>query len=299
MSRTETPTPLRPRRRRSLQLAIAATFLLLSVGVATAAATSNIEGVWSFNGGQIAIQPEGNGKYEGIVVSPTTFATCTHPNGQQIWKQMTLQSDGSYWGFHQWYYANTSPCVENPTLGKTAWRVIEESNGARYLRVCLSEPGKEQPIIPPGSAGTDASFGCVSSSLTAVLPTVTGTSTGGSGSGGGTSGTTGNSGVASFQESLTLPSARKCLSVRNFQVHLQDPTYDPFKTVKLTIKGRKIATHRSGKYIVATINLKGLPKGAFTLTVVATTVLGHHLSTHRTYHTCVPKKTAKKHGKTK
>jgi hypothetical protein len=95
-------------RRPSLLFAIAATVLLLTVGVATAAATSNIEGVWSFNGGKIAIQPEGNGKFEGVVVAPTKFATCIHPEGQKIWKEITLQPNGSYWGLHQWYKATTT-----------------------------------------------------------------------------------------------------------------------------------------------------------------------------------------------
>src|ERR1035438_1972677 len=151
MSRTEMHTPPRPRRRKSLLFAIAATILLLTVGVATAMATTNIEGVWSFNGGEIAVQPEGNGKFEGIVVQPTQFATCTHPNGQKIWKEITAQPDGSYWGFHQWY--KTESCVENPVLGPTAWRVVEEAGGGHYLLVCLSAPGKSQPTIPPGSSG--------------------------------------------------------------------------------------------------------------------------------------------------
>lgn len=61
------------------------------------------------------------------------------------------------------------------------------------------------------------------------------------------------------------------------------------KTVSVTIRGHKIATVRKGKYVVATIDLKGLPKGAFTVKIRATTVLGHHLSANRTYHTCLKK----------
>jgi hypothetical protein len=297
MPRTQTHSPQSPRRRPSLLVAIAATILLLTVGAATAMATSTIEGVWSFNGGQIAIQPEGNGKFEGIVVSPTTFATCTHPDGQKIWKEISQQSDGSYWGFHQWYYEDSS-CTENPNLGHTAWRVIEETGGGHYLRVCLSEPGKPQPTIPPSSSGT-GSYGCVSSALIAPLPTTTGTS-GTTGSTGTTTGSTGtgSSGTAAYKESLSLPSARQCLSRRLFAIHLQDPKYDPFKTVIITIKGKKIPTVRKGKYIVATVNLKGLPKGKFTLKITATTVLGHHLSASRAYHTCI-KKIVSKSGKKK
>jgi hypothetical protein len=282
-------SPQRPRRRRSLSLAIAATILLLTAGVATAMAAS-IEGVWSFNGGQIAIQPEGNGKYEGVVVSPTKFATCTHPDGQKIWKEMAPQSDGSYWGFHQWYKNNEAggECVENPTLGRTAWRVIEDDGKGSYLRVCLSSPGTAQPTIPPGSSGEGATYGCTSSELiSATLPSPAGsTSTGTT-----TTGTTGTgkSGTASFQETLSLQSTKKCISARLFEIHLQDPKYDPFKAVTVTIKGKKIKTVRRGKYIDATVNLKGLPHGKFTIKIVATTVLKHRLSATRTYHTCAKK----------
>ena len=38
-------------------------------------------------------------------------------------------------------------------------------------------------------------------------------------------------------------------------------------------------------------------KGAFTVKIRATTVLGHHLSASRTYHTCIPKIKPKKRDK--
>jgi hypothetical protein len=294
-------TSPRPRRRKPLLIAIAVTILLLSVGVATAAATASIEGVWSFSGGQINIQPEGtSGKFEGIVVAPTKFAECTHPVEQKIWKEMTLQPDGSYWGFHQWYKSNhEGTCEENPVLGPTAWRVIEEPNGSRGLRVCLSYPGGPQPTIPPGSEGTGATYGCLTSSFTAPTPVVGGSEGGSTGSGTPSSGAgtpTGGSGTAAYKESLSLPSTKKCLSVRLFQIHLLEPTYDPFKTVSVTFKGHKIATTRHGKYVVATINLKNLPHGHFTIKIAVTTVLDHHLSATRTYHTCAktPKKSKPK-----
>jgi hypothetical protein len=284
MPRAQTHTPPRSRRRASLLLAIVALFLL-TVGATAAAASSTIEGVWSFNGGQIAIQPEGNGKFEGVVVQPTTFAVCTHPAGQKIWKEITLQADGSYWGFHQWYKTNT--CTENPVLGPTAWRVVEGSGGSHYLRVCLSYPGSGQPSIPPGSSGVGATYNCESSAFTAPVPVVAASESPGSPTTLGT--TTGSSGVSAFQESLSLPSANKCLSVRLFKIHVQDPTYDPFRSISVTLKGHKIRTTHSGKYIVATINLQGLKRGAFTVKISATTVLGHHLSASRTYHTCAKK----------
>lgn len=278
-----------PKRRRTTLLLALATTLLLAVGVASAGATSSIEGVWSFNGGQIAVQPLSDGTFVGTVVVQTNFAECTHPVGQQIWSGITPQPDGSYWGYHQWYF-ETSSCPINPELGHTAWRVLESSDGSRYLRVCLSSPGTSQPTIAANGTDTNASYGCVNSALTAPLPTT-------AASGGGSTGTPasgGSSGTASFIETLSLPSSKKCLSLRLFRVHLQDPTYDPFKTVTLKIRGHKIKTVTRGKYVVATINLRGLPRKSFTLDIHATTVLGHHLSAHRTYHTCVKKKSSKK-----
>jgi hypothetical protein len=299
----------RPSRPRALLLAIV-TALLLAVGVASASAASSIEGIWSFNGGQIGIQRLSNGTYEGTVVVATKFAQCTHEVGESIWTNITEQPDGSYWGLHQWFTAN---CTKNPELGPTAWRVITEPDGSYYLRVCLSNPGsKSQPEIAadgapkeePEYAAYHVTYGCYSSMLTAPLPVApgetppgetppgnTGSGTAGSastGSGSGTSGSgTSGSGTASTIETLTLPSAKQCLSARLFKIHLAEPNYDPFKTVSVTLRGRKIATVHKGKYVVATINLEGLPKGAFTVDIKATTVLKHHLSASRTYHTCI------------
>ena len=98
-----------------LMLAVTAASLL-AIGVGSASASSDIEGVWAFNGGQIAIQPLSNGTFVGTVVSETAFAECPHPVGQQIWTAITKQSDGSYWGLHQWYFEK-SGCAVNPTLG--------------------------------------------------------------------------------------------------------------------------------------------------------------------------------------
>jgi hypothetical protein len=267
-----------PRRRRfrSLPFVIVAV-MLLAIGVTSAGASSPIEGVWSFNGGRIAVQSSSGGTFTGTVVAETKFAECAHPIGQQIWTRMTPQPDGSYWGFHQWYF-ETSSCALNPTLGPTAWRVLQATNGSRYLRVCLSNPGTTQPTIAANGTDTSATYGCVNSALSAPLPA---------------------SGTAGSKEHLSLPSAKQCLSVRLFKIHLLDPKNDPLKTVSVTIKKRKFSTLRKGKYIIATVNLKGLPRGTFTLKIHATTVLGHSLSASRTYHTCKKKikKSNKKPGK--
>jgi hypothetical protein len=266
---------LSSRVRPQLLLAIVAT-MLLSAGVPSASAASSIEGIWSFGGGQIAVHPGPNGTLVGTVVVATTFAECPHRVEEEIWKEMRAQPDGSYWGFHQWLFEGT--CAPNPTLGPTAWRVLEGAGGSKTLRVCFSDPGGAQPMIPAAGPEVDVTYGCVDSALTAPLPSVR---------------------AASFTV------AKRCISGRHFTIHLAEPRYDPFKSVRVSLKGHRIKTRRAGHYVVAAISLEGLPAGGFTLKIAATTVLGLHVSGSRTYHTCAAKprrhKPAKlkEHGKAK
>jgi hypothetical protein len=284
-----------------LSLAISAAVLLCAGGASSASLPAGIEGVWSFNGGKIAIQRLSTGSYAGTVVAETTFAACTHPVGQQIWTGMTEQSDGSYWGLHQWYLTD---CKENPERGPTAWRVLEGAKGSHYMRVCFSHPGTSQPTIAADGAPKEESeyaahgvtYGCDDSALIAPLPVASGSpeTTGTPG----TSGTPGGkAGAIGAIESLSLPSTKQCLSVKLLKIRLKDPRYDPFKTVTITFKGHKLATSRKGSFVIATINLKSVRKGTFTIDVHATTVLGHTLSAKRTYHRCVKKVKPKKSGK--
>lgn len=290
------------RLRRCLPLPFVATIglALLCAGGAEAFDTgSEIEGVWTFNGGQIAVHSLSNGTYEGTVVKETTFASCPHPVGQQIWSDMTEQKDGSFWGLHQWYEAN---CKENPTLGLTAWRILEAPDKSHYLRVCFSHPGDPQPEISANGdphneseyAAHHVTYGCTDSALVAPLPVVS--------TGGGNSGNPGNpsnpsnpsnpgnaskGGTSPPVESLSPPSTKQCLRQANrFTIRLKDPQYDPFKTVTVLYKGHRVTARREGHYMVATIKLGGLHKDRFTVVIKATTVLGHKLSARRTYHIC-------------
>jgi hypothetical protein len=260
--------PQSTRRPTALLLAFA-TVVLLGIGVGSAAAASSIEGIWAFGGGRIAITSLSNGTFVGTVVAETKFAECVHRDGQQIWTDITEQPDGSFWGLHQWYFEKT--CVENPERGRAAWRFFEEPNGSKYLLVCLSRPGptEPQPTIAANGSHANESYGCFKSLLTAPLPTA---------------------GLAGFIQRLK-PSAKACVSGRRFKIHLPEPQDDPFKTLRIMLRGHRITMVRKGEYVVGTVNLKGVPLGTFTLKIKATTVLGLDLTGSRTYHTCakVPK----------
>jgi hypothetical protein len=245
-------------------LAIAAVVAMACASTGVALAGDPIAGVWTFGSGKVAIKPEGNGKYEGVVVAPVSFSSCNHPVGQKLWSGISTDGSGSYVGFHQWYFEHSS-CTENPQLGPTAWRTYVDPVRGKQLEVCLSEPGGTQPRILANGKVTGAGWGCISSEWVADLPSQTG-------------------GAAA--EHLTLPKTKVCLSGRRFRIHLQDPRYDPIRRVTITLRGKRIRTARLGNVIVATIDLRGLHKGAFTIKVHVVTTLGHHLDSTRTYHTC-------------
>lgn len=302
--------PVRIARPKPLLAAIAVALLCVggaaagtsAVAGASGTEASGIEGVWSFNGGQIGIQRLSNGTYAGTVVVETKFAQCTHPVGQQIWTGISEQKDGSYWGFHQWYHAD---CSINSQLGPTAWRTFENSNGSRYLRVCFSYPGTTQPTIDAKGDPKDESeyaahgvtYGCYDSALIAALPVAPGPGTPGAGGTG--SGTTeaGGAGKAGNIERLTLPPVNKCLSakLKLLKIRLKEPRYDPFKTVTITVNGHRVANTQKGDFVIATIHLRRLHTQKITLSVRATTVLGHILSVKRTYHICAKRKGHKGH----
>jgi hypothetical protein len=265
---------LRAMSRRPWPVAIALA-MSLGLGVApSAGAASEIEGVWSFHGGQVAIHPTTNGQFAGVVVTPTQFDVCTHQAGEVMWTGITLQSDGSYWGSHQWLFETT--CAPNPEPGPTAWRVLQKSDGSKYLLVCFSEPGRTQPTIAPTGVTANATFGCPESAPTAPLPVVS------NGKGSGQSGAE----LITFRKAVGLPSAALCVRRHSLRIALRDPKYDPFKEVVVKIGRRQVADIRGVARLKRGIVLKGLPAGSYTLKVTVITVLDQRLAGRRTYRSC-------------
>jgi hypothetical protein len=263
--------------RAALLLASSLAMALAAAG-GTARADSPIEGVWSFNGGKVAIQGQADGAFTGTVVAPTKFAQCTHPVGEQMWTEMRRQGDGSYWGLHRWFFA-TDECIPNPALGPSAWRVLQTANKSRFLRACFSEPGSDsQPTIAPDGAARGATFGCVDSALISALPDVS---------------------TAQFGRYVRLPSNKSCLRRRVLRIRLRDPRNDPLKKVVVKLRSGKVRRAakltRHGRTVTAKLNLRGLPAGPFTVTIRLRTVLGNHLSGRRTYRRCAAKR-RHKHG---
>jgi len=267
---------------------------VLALGVSVATAANSIEGVWSFNGGAVGIQALSDGTFQGTVVTPTRFASCVHPAGEVMWTDMQPQTDGSFWGFHQWYHGTGATCELESVLGHTAWRVLGTPGGTRVLKVCFNTPGGEtQPTIAPNGKEANVTYGCVESSPLAPLPKVseeegsgkggignggTGGGSGGGGSGGGGSG----SGLITFSDTVLLPNAKACVSQTSLKIKLRDPKYDPLTEVLVKINGKKFAVVKGVKRLKKPITLTKLPTGTYKISILATTVLKQRLSGSQT-----------------
>jgi hypothetical protein len=261
---------------------------LLLVAIAFLAAASSaraaapIEGIWSFTGGKVAVKAGSGETFTGTVVAPTKFSNCLHPIGEEMWTDMKAQADGSYWGLHQWFFA-TEECQRNPELGMTAWRVLRGSGGTVFLRVCFSEPGSNsQPTIAPDGSVASATFGCSDSARISALPTVK---------------------QSEADKYIKLPSSRGCLGRSTLRVRVHDLAGDPLAKVVVRLKSgevqRRAKLKRKGHTVIASLNLAGLPRTSFKVTVHAITVLGTHLSLQRKYRRCVAVPKKKKHPSAK
>jgi hypothetical protein len=253
--------------RLAISLVTAVFFLAATAGAANA--TVPLEGVWSFNGGKIAIHPDGSeGNLVGTVIAATTFADCPHQVGEDIWTGITAQGDGSWWGLHQWFYENAS-CPPNPELGATAFRILTNSSG-RYLRVCLSEPGSgQQPTIAADGKSAGATFGCLDSELIADLPSSSDLKPG---------------------KLIKLPSNAECLARRTLRVQIHDPSGDSIVKAKVTVSGggvvRQAKVVKKGKGEVAIVHPGAIPSNQVVVSVTLKTALGHTVRTKRTYRRC-------------
>ena len=252
------------RRRRLPLLVVGALLALPSTALAQGA---DVEGVWSFTGGQVAVQAEGAG-FVGTIIRPTRFSACTHQNGERMWTSVVAQPDGQYFGKHNWF--DTSTCTFLPTLGNIALRVLARPDGAKFLRVCFARPesASVQPSIAPDGTSTNVEAGCNDSDLLAALPPGTPKIT---------------------QITRQLPTTRRCRSKRSFTIRLKEPRGDALNTATVSVNGRRVATRRADR-ITAPINLTGLPRGRYTVKITARTVLGKTITGTRKYRTCAPKR---------
>ncbi|MGK2939880.1 MAG: hypothetical protein ACSLFR_19085, partial [Solirubrobacteraceae bacterium] len=89
----------------------------------------------------------------------------------------------------------------------------------------------------------------------------------------------------------TLPSTKRCVSRRRFRIRLRSPKGAKIASATVKLRGKTVATRR-GTRVTAPIDLRGLPKGTFTVSISVVLIDGRVITGSRTYRTCAPKNSA-------
>jgi hypothetical protein len=225
-----------------------------------ARAAELIEGSWQFESGEVLVQATGPGTFTGTVVKPTQFATCPHPAGQQMWQ---INGGGmSYTGTHVWYGAD---CSEQPG-GESTWTITSTDPANFTLRFCTVAVGGGPPTFDP--AGNPLA-GTICNDLKRLLPPGP---------------------KPTFNSVVSLPKeTSKCRSRRDFRIRLRGPKTDPLVRATVHVNDLQVRV-LVGARLTAPVNLRGLPKGRYTVKIVATTASGRVIRGTRKYRTCARKR---------
>ena len=252
--------------------ALAASLSLSLAGPALAQEPEPIEAVWSFSGGQIAVERDSSGtQFTGTVIRRTQLAECPHPVGEKMWTEVVRQPDGQYFGRHQYFRVSGCTPLSRP---RVAMRVLTRPEGTAFLRICFSDPDQtpdvdEQPSIAPDGTESNTNDGCLDSDLVSPLPKA----------------------APKLADIVKLPPSPKgCASRRAFPIRLKEPLGDALKNAKITLGSKRLRVVRSGGRLRSVVDLRGLARGRYTLKIVAKTVRGRTISGTRKYRTCGKKK---------
>ena len=224
---------------------------------------SPVEGIWSYGGGQIAIERQEDGSFLGTVIRRTTIS-CPNRIGERLWIDIRLQNDGSYWGEHQ-FFRPEGGCEIVPERGNVAFRIINPA-GQTYLRVCLASPGTDaQPKIAEDGTATDADAGCRDATFLDLLPKKN----------------------AKLNEILRMPKGRNgCIKRKRFGIGLKHPVGDALERATVKLNGQKLKTFVRRNKLKTAIDLRQLRSGRYKLKIVARTVRGNRIKGTKRFRNC-------------
>lgn len=86
-----------------------------------------------------------------------------------------------------------------------------------------------------------------------------------------------------------LPSLKRCVSRRSFTIRLRHPKGTRIASAAVKVNGHKVAT-RKGKRVTAPVNLRGLPKGTYKVSITVKLSDGRTVSGVRRYTTCAKRR---------
>jgi hypothetical protein len=88
---------------------------------------------------------------------------------------------------------------------------------------------------------------------------------------------------------IKLPASKACVSRRSFRIRLVQPKGTTIARVIVKVNGKRVKTVK-GKRVTARVDLRGLPKGRFSVVITVSTADGRTLKSTRRYRTCAPRR---------
>ena len=88
---------------------------------------------------------------------------------------------------------------------------------------------------------------------------------------------------------ISIPSNKKCVSRRKFRIRIRKRKGVAYETAIVFLNKKRVRVVK-GKRMTAPIDLRGLPKGRFTVQITVITTTGAIISGTRRYRTCAPKR---------
>jgi hypothetical protein len=87
---------------------------------------------------------------------------------------------------------------------------------------------------------------------------------------------------------IVAPSNKQCVSRRDFIIHIQQIKGVTYRSASVYVNGKPVAVAKGARFR-ARVDLRGLPKGRYTVRITVTTTTGRQISGTRAYHTCASK----------
>jgi hypothetical protein len=98
----------------------------------------------------------------------------------------------------------------------------------------------------------------------------------------------GQSSLPGTEGIITAPPNKQCVSRRDFAIHVQQLKGLTYRRVSVDVNGRAVAVVKGARFH-ARVDLRGLPKGRYTVRITVLTTSGRQISGTRAYHTCAAK----------
>jgi hypothetical protein len=92
---------------------------------------------------------------------------------------------------------------------------------------------------------------------------------------------------------ISIPSNKKCVSRRKFRIRIRKRKALKYETAIVFVNKKRVRVVK-GKRLTAPVDLRGLPKGRFTVQITVITTAGAIVTGKRTYRTCTKKQSGSK-----